>query len=936
MDLTKTMQRPSTGIRTAFTSSAILVLVLAAVLTLAWRNYQNQKKAELATLATEAADTADTLKAYLGGQLAALRAIAAAPPIQSSDLAAMDEFFSTVHPELPDFRFIGWIDPAGLLQVVAGSVGTALPIDLADRAYIQTATAERRAVVSEALISRVDSVPAVVLAVPVIGAAGELTGLVVGSIRLDRSETLPPVLRLDRAGLTIVDTAGQIIVSGGPVDQLRLPGDEILRALAERERGTLHGRGIANERDQVLAFAHVADVGWSVIVQRSQSEVYGAALTTFRQEVAGALAAAALLIGGATFAGLTIDRRGRAAAIANEERAAALQRYATLTDAMTPIVFEATSDGTLTFANKRWEEYTGQPADGNAWRESIDPLDGARHVEQLSFLATPRMSDAELRLRRADGSYRWHLARVVPLGDGPKPDRWIGTLIDIHDRVEGERVTTQLAAVVNSTSDAVMTFDLDGRVTSWNASAERILGYTAAEMLGRHYHEYTPAERHRSSEATRTRLLAGADLPDTEQPYRRKNGSIVVLSVSFSALRDGAGRVVGATAIYRDVTDRVTAEATLRAAEGRMRALLSAMPAHVAIYDTAGQASYFNRSWLDYTGWEAAGSGPDQHFESLVHKDDLDAMRTAVANVDEAPTFEVRLRSYGAEYCWHLVKTVSLGNEGGRPQEFVMVAVDIQQLKELETAKEARIADQDAFLGLLAHELRSPLRAISGYTELLQRRGQELSAAEHRDALAEVAASSAKLEAILVNMLTLAHLESSGNESLEPVLLHHIAARLAGRLQDTFPAIDIDLPTYTPPPVLADPMGIEQVLTNFLSNAAKYGAAGGSVSVAVREARGYMEVTVEDSGNGIPADEISRLFEPFFRARAARKQAPGLGLGLAVCKRIIEAYGGTIFARRGEVGGMVFGFSLPILEEDSAEADAALVDERTEAAVPPA
>ncbi len=932
------MQRPAMGLRIAISSSVVILLVLTAVLTLAWRNYQNQNEAALATLAGEADATAETLEAYLHGQLATLTAMAAAPAVSSSDLAAMQELFATVHPELPDFRFIGWVDREGFLRIVAGPIATALPIDLSDRAYIQSAIAERKAVVSEAVISRADLAPAVILAVPATGPDGELGGLVVGNIRLDRSETLPPVLRLNRAGLTIIDTAGQIIVSGGPVDQLRRPADEILTSLSERERGTFSGRGIADERDQVLAYAHVPEVGWAVVVQRSHREVYGPALTTFRQELVGALAAAALLIGGFTFAGLTVDRRSRVAALANEERTAALQRYATLADAMTPIVFEATSGGELTFANRRWEEYTGQPAHGDTWRASIHPSDEAQQVQQLSFVATPPMGDAQLRVRRADGSYRWHLARVVPLGDGPKPDRWIGTLVDIHDRVEGEQAMAQLAAVVNSTSDAVMTFDLNGCVTSWNASAERILGYTEAEMVGRHYHDYTPPVRHMASDAARAQLLAGTDIPDTELTYRRKDGSPVVLAMSSAALRDRAGRVVGATTICRDVTDRVTTEAALRAAEDRLRALLSAIPAQVAIYDTAGQASYFNRRWLDYTGWEAAGSGPDQHFESLVHKDDLDAMRTAVAKVNEAPMFEVRLRDRSGEYCWHLVRTVPLGSEGGGPAEFVMVAVDIQRLKELEAGKEARIADQDAFLGLLAHELRSPLRAISGYTELLQRRRAELSADEQRGALAEVAASSARLEAILVNMLTLAHLELSDADSLEPVLLHHIAERLAGRYRDQLPSIDVSIPADTPPPVLADPVGIEQVLTNFLSNAAKYGGADGSVSVTVRQAAGHVEVSVEDNGNGIPVDEIPRLFEPFFRARAARKEAPGLGLGLAVCKRIVEAYGGTIFARRSTGGGMVFGFSLPILKDDSGEteAEAAPMDERREAPVPPA
>ena len=353
----------------------------------------------------------------------------------------------------------------------------------------------------------------------------------------------------------------------------------------------------------------------------------------------------------------------------------------------------------------------------------------------------------------------------------------------------------------------------------------------------------------------------------------------------------------------------------------RITALLAAMPARVAIYDFAGTASYFNQSWLDYTGWTGAEDGPSPVLTSLVHPDEREVASRALAEARDAPTFEARLRHRSGAYFWHLVRLVTVAGSDGDADEYVMAAIDIQAMKDLEAAREARIADQDAFLGLLAHEIRSPLATVSGYTDLLQRRGVDLSQREHAEALAQVAAGGARLERILGNMLTLARLTNESGEALEPVLLQHVAATIVDRFRTDFPGLSIvvDAESGTPA-VLADSAGIEQVLWNFLTNAAKYGGAGGQVEVCVRSRSGSVELTVQDGGEGIPGDEITRLFEPFFRARAARQRAPGLGLGLAVCKRIVEAYGGNIFARPRAVGGMLFGFTLPSVAEEKADA----------------
>jgi signal transduction histidine kinase len=227
------------------------------------------------------------------------------------------------------------------------------------------------------------------------------------------------------------------------------------------------------------------------------------------------------------------------------------------------------------------------------------------------------------------------------------------------------------------------------------------------------------------------------------------------------------------------------------------------------------------------------------------------------------------------------------------------------------------LQQHDELLGLIAHELRSPLSIIVGNAQLISRRLATTLPVAAADTMQEVESSARRLQRLLENMLVLSRTGAEVATELEPQVLPHVLHSVVedfrARYPDEHVRIDAD-PSL--PLVLANDTFIDQIVWNLLSNAAKYAGAAAPVEVTARNLGDCVEVTVSDAGPGMADDDIPRIFDPHFRTRAARTHATGLGLGLAVCRRLVELQGGEITARRNEDGGMTFAFTLPALDDD--------------------
>jgi signal transduction histidine kinase len=237
------------------------------------------------------------------------------------------------------------------------------------------------------------------------------------------------------------------------------------------------------------------------------------------------------------------------------------------------------------------------------------------------------------------------------------------------------------------------------------------------------------------------------------------------------------------------------------------------------------------------------------------------------------------------------------------------------ELRENQTRLHAALAAKDEFLGLVSHELRTPLTTIRGNADILSRRA-DLKEESRQQAMADIHVESERLSRIIENMLYLARLEAGKRPDLEPVLLHRVVRRAAKDFRKQTPKAEIRLGKMNDLVIVeANEAYIEQVLQNLFSNAVKYSQSDHPIEVSIREDEGSAIVSVADRGIGVRQPDSSRLFEPYYRENQDGPATSGLGIGLAVCKRLVEAQGGSIDAQARKGGGTVFSFTLPVSQE---------------------
>lgn len=236
--------------------------------------------------------------------------------------------------------------------------------------------------------------------------------------------------------------------------------------------------------------------------------------------------------------------------------------------------------------------------------------------------------------------------------------------------------------------------------------------------------------------------------------------------------------------------------------------------------------------------------------------------------------------------------------------------------REAVDALEASNAVKDQFLGLVSHELRTPVTTIFGNARLLQTRGHELDEDVRAAMLADIATDADRLHGIIENLLHLTRLGSGSRPDLEP----QVFALVVGRTVDSFrarnPGRVVELTGKRPRAIVeADETYLSLLVENLLGNAIKYSDPATAVEVRVTEVDDEVQVAVLDRGIGLDDVTSERMFEPFYRSTAARTAANGLGIGLALCQRVVATLGGRIWARARDGGGTEVGFALPVAKD---------------------
>jgi signal transduction histidine kinase len=324
--------------------------------------------------------------------------------------------------------------------------------------------------------------------------------------------------------------------------------------------------------------------------------------------------------------------------------------------------------------------------------------------------------------------------------------------------------------------------------------------------------------------------------------------------------------------------------------------------------DHAGAEVVANGRWRELFG--APGVSPAsalRRVDSSVPRTFGDAARAWLADRERIAVaeFESNEPRYRRLRCYSAPVRHADGSTIGR----LFVMRDITRESEAERMR-------SAFVATVSHELRSPLTAIAGYTDTLINAGPWDSTTE-REFLEIIAQSAAKLAGLVDNLLDAAKVEAGVlRVEREPVRLERIAHQVLAHRRNLAPDHILGLDAEPGLPLAeADPIRVEQVIANLVDNAIKYSPDGGPVEVSLRASGDAIRVGVSDRGIGLTPDQAERLFERFYRADTSlRRTTRGVGLGLFICRSLVEAQGGRIWVESRPGGGSTFWFTLPALK----------------------
>ncbi|GAA0745693.1 PAS domain S-box protein [Ideonella azotifigens] len=507
------------------------------------------------------------------------------------------------------------------------------------------------------------------------------------------------------------------------------------------------------------------------------------------------------------------------------------------------------------------------------------------------------------------------------------------------EEIEAERL--RLAAIVDSSIDAIVSKSLDGRVTSWNHAAETLFGYTAREVMGQPVQvianpEHAMAEPHMLAD-----IASGHSVPPFDTVARAKGGRHFEVSVSVSPLRDPSGRVVGSAKIVRDLSPQRRAEAALRESDARLRLALDS--AQIGEWDMDLATGATRRSIRHDRCFGYSQLQPSWSFNTLlahVHPEDRPELQASFsAAVEQQGDWQAECRVRWPDGSVHWISLqAGLLHDSGTAGRMLGIVTDITQHKLAQEARQkamrleaenqqiqtaSRLKSQ--FLANMSHELRTPLNAVIGFADLLHSGAVPAQSPKNREFLGHIAASGRHLLQLINDVLDLSKVESGKFEffpqqlALAP-LVREVCDVLQPGMQrkqlrlvlDLDPAVDtVDL----------DPGRLKQVLYNYLSNAIKFTTEGGQVTIRTRpEGPAHFRLEVEDTGIGIAEADLPRLFAEFQQLDTGyNKQHAGTGLGLALTRRLVQAQGGRVGVRSTLGAGSVFHLVLPRVKPDPAD-----------------
>lgn len=543
----------------------------------------------------------------------------------------------------------------------------------------------------------------------------------------------------------------------------------------------------------------------------------------------------------------------------------------------------------------------------------------------------------------AKGTPRWWDVAVSGIrGGSGRIERILATSRDITASKQAEIAVRTSEQTLRKVLDRIFAFagllTPEGIMLEINAAALEVAGARLEEVVG---HCLVDGPWWRHSEKERLQIAADIKTAAAGNPVRRtataltSNGRVIDVEISLIPILDENGTVTHLVPSGVDLTPRLEAERLGRESERRFRLLADNMSQFAWITEADGNILWYNQRWFDYTGTtreDVRGWG----WQQVHHPDHLERVAQKFReHLDSQTPWEdtFPLRGKDGEYRWFLSRAIPVRNEAGEVVQWFGTNTDITRLLEVEQALRKASQAKDDFIAVLSHELRTPLNPVLLISSAAAARG-DLPEDVKRDF--DIIRKNIEMEARLIDdlldmtrilrgklplVITTVTVDSLLAETLS--VLHNEASAKGIVVETDLQAHHVCLQ--------GDEIRLRQILWNVMRNAVKFTPAGGRIKVTTRADESRFTIQIADSGVGIDAEELTRIFDPFVQgARAAgldRQRYGGLGLGLAIAKLLVEQHGGSITASsEGPGTGTLVTIHLPL----STKTPAIFMESRTD------
>jgi len=671
-------------------------------------------------------------------------------------------------------------------------------------------------------------------------------------------------------------------------------------------------------------------------------------------------------------------------------RARSEQRLQAILDNSPAVIFLKDLQGRYQLVNRRYEESFGITQAELVGRTDFDvfPREMAEQYQanDREVLAGGQPLMVEEQAPYA-GEIHSYLSIKFPLkGADGEIVGVCGIATDIEERKQAEAANKHLAAIVESSQDAIIGKDVRGVITSWNREAELLFGYSAEEVIGKPVSTLAAPDRLDEMPSILARILQGNRVEHFETKRRRKNGEIIDVALTVSPVRDASGRIIGASKIVRNIMGRKAAEAEraailAREQEARRTAeLLNSVGPRLAIQLDSKRlvqevtdiatllvgaefGSFFHNlvndkgeSYMLYTlsgvppeafaGFPMPRNtevfGPTFRGDGIVRSDDIteDPRYGKNAPHHGMPKGHLPVRSYLAapviarsgEVLGGLFFGHSVPGKFTETHEAIIVGIAAQAAIAMDNARlfeqsqwtqnelkrsneELRRANRDleVFAYSASHDLQEPLRTIAISAQLIERGQTEKSLGDDATFLANIRTSAGRMRALIQDLLAYTRATKYEEGQSPAVNSAQVLTEVLDSLRVLIEESGASVTSGELPDVAMHGSRLAQVFQNLIGNAIKYrGNAAPVINITAVTRDGWCVFSVVDNGMGIELEYAERIFGLFKRLHG-RDEYPGSGIGLAICQRVVEQYGGRIWLERSVLGGgSTFCFSVPL------------------------